>query len=54
MIANCARPSYWRHTLQIYFIRLLSNYSIKSLDVLYIDRPYLGLTTVKISKDLIE
>ena len=36
---NCTRPSYRHCTLWVYFLKLLSNYSIKSLDILYMNRP---------------
>ena len=35
----CARLSYWRGVLLVYFLKLLSDYSIKCLDILYMNRP---------------
>ena len=34
----CARPSYRCRALWVYFLKLLSNYSIKCLDILYMNR----------------
>ena len=56
MFAHCmiGSTTLYKTCAQFVFGQLLSDYSIKSLDILTVMRPYKDLFIYKISKDLIE
>ena len=56
MFAHCmiGSKTWYKTCAQLVFGQLLSDYSIKSLDILTVIRPNYGLFIYKISKHLIE
>ena len=54
IVTNLHWPSYQGRPLRVYFLQLLSDYWMKSLDILTVSRQYYGPFICKISKDFIE